>query len=673
VTSETLKGGGMRTFKIWTTFVLAAVGVLLAGLGRAQQSTIGGGSSVAANAAVYATNAPTGFPLGGMRTPIKLGVLGDSIANGLLTGFSNRISQVAWPTWAVYLSGGNIHMKKNAAVPGAVTSDLVSQRSNLSVHDPTHVIFHIGVNDVNLIGSGSGSFGASVTNLDTALIAELAKGKIPVLCSVAPHRSAQFHLTDRWNSELRALALLRNVPFVDLWSDAAEPGTNIWKVGYSTGDFIHPNQRGAKLLAETFLKSVGIPTEMTDQNPFLAQSFWDTNNVITNGIFLDADANAAPDHWTLTATNGETLSLLADANVRGNWAVLTKPSVSSTVVLSNNVVWTNFVASDRLIFAGRVWLSNAVAAADGGVTIGVQFNGTNANADAEFAPVYLVTNDIPRHGVFSFEGKAVTGATNAVITVRMHNMSGTLRVAQLKLVNVSSSLQSLAIPNLKIYSQGGFGLDIPVSGSPRVGINNTSPTMALDINGTLGINISGAADFRFSQAPIFGFYGGGGSHDWSLRLINNNTNVHLTFGAPLAATGTNWGRISLINPTNAPAFLFQDANKSNRIPIIAASFTGGAVVYDGGGHGNSTEVVSAAGALGGTSASLTNTTSFLQQYIVTVGTNVVVGWNDLVTVSGWAHSGSHTVILHPNDWIPLQYTSGASPQVARRRFLSPQP
>lgn len=97
------------------------------------------------------------------------------------------------------------------------------------------------------------------------------------------------------------------------------------------------------------------------------------------------------------------------------------------------------------------------------------------------------------------------------------------------------------------------------------------------------------------------------------------------------------------------------------------------VLYTGGGEASETSIVSATGALGGTTASLTNTTVYLQQYIVAGGTNVVVGWNDLVTVSGWSHSGSHTVILHPNDWIPLSYTSGASPQVVRRRFLSPQP
>lgn len=371
-------------------------------------------------------------------------IVGDSISNEFLSTNDGKYGSETWPNVMAVLSGGRIHVKDNAGIPGQVSATLASNIGTyLSIRYPSHVLIYIGVNDV--------STGVATATISANILSMVDQVKwlnlVPILCTVCPRYTvtlADIPKITALNDEIRNIAQMRNVPIIDLFARAVDVTTGLWKDGY-TRDGLHPNQAGAKYLADWALDWMGMSPKFY-HSPNFAQTNYDNRNLLANGLFL-----GAPDNWSLTG--GGSLALLADPDILGNWAVITAVSEAETSNLTNSASITGLTAGDRLCLAGRVWQDIVSVASGGGVTVKITFAGAAAGLEL-FAPVYLATQSYPRTAGFSMESVVPAGATSATASVTVAGVVGVVRVAQLKIQNLTANNAAIAEPNSVLGTRG---------------------------------------------------------------------------------------------------------------------------------------------------------------------------------------------------------------------------
>lgn len=465
---------------------------------------------------------------------ISLSALGDSIiaAGYPHTQTNTPAMPTAWPTWAVYLSGGKIHMRGNKAIPGAVSASLVPGQTDFIDRmfnlgsKPDLVPIYIGVNDLQM-----GVAVPTIISNVNRTIDELVKKEIkPVICGIAPYSfiSANWGKSESLNTRLKQLALNRGCSFVDFWTVCCAPGTNFWRPG-ETREGIHPTQIGAKRMGIQFLKALGIQADPAYSSPFLAQSATDPTTCLTNGLFLDRDGNRLPDAWAFYASHGETFSAEPDCSF-GNRAVIGKYAQDGEVCLSNVFHIPYIPVGHRVLFAGKASLEVMGSGAGGGATIGCRWIGDiDPNSDSELCVLNHVTNDIPEGAAFSFEGTSIEGSTGAIVTVRMTNMLGVLKISQFKIVDLDAYPVPVSVRSYQGLGghkfEGNIGIDtVP---EPLGSVNKLSINGNLKLAGGLwlGTNSLPSAPIQFGAAFI-------GNSNGVVYLLTSGFNT-------LTWTGTN--------------------------------------------------------------------------------------------------------------------------------------
>ena len=438
-----------------------------------------------------ATNTTTGLPVFNVRPMIVLNGNGDSII-AEANSSSNKLNNCSFMSFICYLSGGQVMYHYDVGQSGAVAADMagyagqsasaghgrgaLADQSHMS--KSTHNLIYVGANNV-ATGTALTTAYSNIFNLAFDL---KMQNKGPILCQIAPNgaNNTRAAYTMIWNDNIANIGRILQIPVVNYWLDMTQPGTNVMIEAYHRGDYIHPNGLGANAMGNITLKQLGIQPTADYPNPYFATDNLETNNVaITNGLFADTDANGVPDNWTFTATNGETLTLISNTAPRGNFAVITKTNAAGRATLTNAVVWTNFAAADEMVFAARFYTSNLVAGTDGGVKIACHFNtGDPANEGLDYAPVYWLTNDIPITGAFCVQGRVPASCTNANVSITISNCSGTVGIAQIKLVDITKVMPTY--PRLSWYAPAlttnAFNIN-EVGGSVGIGVQADSTTV----------------------------------------------------------------------------------------------------------------------------------------------------------------------------------------------------
>lgn len=367
---------------------------------------------------------------------ISLAVFGDSIANGtLFSNYPYRYDSRSFAHIAAILSGGAIHIRDNKAVPGRTTNTLASNfNPDLGTLYPTYALICCGINDVGM------RISTSVTSANILSVVDhcIGLGIQPILCTVTPRDTAsglEKSLLNGLNDEIRYIARQRGCILLDLYARAVNPETELWLEGY-TSDGIHPNNTGALFLAESIVDTLGVGGRFYNLS-HLAQTKEDARNLIQNGIFQDF-----PDGWSVLGSGAQ--SIIEDENILGNWCQIIQSSWGQNTALINDAFITDFSPGDRLSFAGRICSDLIAVEEGGGITVKLEFVGST-KGDSIFAPIYLASESYPEFSAFSFEGIVPNGATSAKMSLVLDRIQGSVRIAQVKVINLTKTMVSGAL------------------------------------------------------------------------------------------------------------------------------------------------------------------------------------------------------------------------------------
>lgn len=402
---------------------------------------------------------PARFELGGVGAEIGMVVVGDSNAKGTPQSAAySRYEAHSFPNWIATLGGSRIKMLANRGVAGSTSADALTTLSVGALsHQADIAPVQIGINDRN------SAIAASVTESNIFEIARQLQmdGIAPIICSIPPNPNDDEGV-QRVNTALRVAAQYFGGYYVDTYSLLTDPATKRLRVEYqhdpAPGGEIHLNQRAASAVARLILETIGIPPKLYAHNANLAISDSDTNNLVLNGL---GAGTGTPDDWTLFGPGA--VSLLADTNIHGNWIVLSNTTVSGTTMLSNNAI-LSVTAGDKLSFCFRLQVSVlAAAATNSGINVGVEYLGSST-PDTEFAPLWALTNDVPAGSVVNFNAVAPTGTTGLVVNVRMTNVIGEVRFAQMKLANLTRDVYAPGVYDTGL-TRGGLGIKMRVGGA----------------------------------------------------------------------------------------------------------------------------------------------------------------------------------------------------------------
>jgi len=260
------------------------------------------------------------------------GGFGDSLTdNGITNGVYNAKS---WQMWASLFSDGQLQYVGQWATGGMATEDMIRVHLKPAIAaKPRFITFLGGRNDV-IKKNSNGSFIYSlpvIKNNIKYILTEFRKnGIIPVVCSMAAQNNPDPALKNRENeinAFLRAIAIKRGFPFVDMRSVTVDPATDGWKAGYngvleSNGqpDPSHPTALGAfhmgKALAAVLAPyMMPVYPQLAIANPVTQGGA----NAILNPLFLDV-SGGTPANWTVESGKVE---ITTDPAVVGNVLVVT--------------------------------------------------------------------------------------------------------------------------------------------------------------------------------------------------------------------------------------------------------------------------------------------------------------------------------------------------------------
>ncbi|WP_416308859.1 GDSL-type esterase/lipase family protein [Raoultella ornithinolytica] len=268
------------------------------------------------------------------------GGFGDSLTdNGIDAG---AYTAKSWQMWASLFSDGQLQYVGQWATGGFSTADMIREHLQPAIAaKPRFITFLGGRNDV-IQKNSSGNFVYTVdtvkANVKFILTAFRKAGIIPVVCSMAAQNNSDPELKARENAInafLRAYAIQRGFPFVDMRSATVDPLTDGWRDGYNgtlsngSPDPSHPTALGAFHMGKTL--AAGLAPHMMPVYPQLAIAnpvTADGPNVVINPLFLDT-ADGKPTGWTVT---GGSVEISTDPAVVGNVLTVTGTgSVSARV------------------------------------------------------------------------------------------------------------------------------------------------------------------------------------------------------------------------------------------------------------------------------------------------------------------------------------------------------
>jgi lysophospholipase L1-like esterase len=374
-----------------------------------------------------------------------------------IVGVGNRISALgdsitasvgAWPNWET--DGYMYHVTMAPAVAGrlmrhpvvAYSGETLSQLAARLTDFDSHVSLYgslpalccvlAGTND-----NASTSHAAKLSTLAGIYDGLLARGVLPIGMAIPPQETAanKKNIT-AFNIGAALLCQKRGLPFVNSYGQVVDPATGNWNPAYKL-DITHPNEAGAQVIGEE------VATKLLDgaitrpwAPPLVQAGDADSDDTLlkANPLFLtDTNSDGTPDGWTVSQRAAELTVTLADGTadgIWGNWLTLQKTGTTGP---------SSVIDTGNLTVAAGDWIG-----------VGFVFDWTQGTGTPNVAInlQYTVTDRLTRVKIgraadlgpsrFWDIVKVPVGATQIKFTADIGGATGTLRIGQFTLVNLTT-------------------------------------------------------------------------------------------------------------------------------------------------------------------------------------------------------------------------------------------
>lgn len=317
------------------------------------------------------------------------------------------------------LSGGKLYQVANAGVNGNTSTMMAARFATDVVALAPHMTFIMG--SVNNIGAG-----ISVAQLQadyTSMIVQARNaGIFPVIVASPPYDTAPSTISS-YNLALMKLARSLRVAYVNPWTSNYNAADGHWVTG-QTSDGTHPTQTAITLAAANLLAVLTLPS----YQPYLPNNNADTQNKVTNGLFITNTVPGTPDGWTVPA--GLTSSLTGSLTLPklGNQFNMDFSALASYKTATGPISLSGLVAGDTIVALSRV------------KTVGFQANGNGPSPGQGKADAQTIVNfngpggGLALHpsiggdidGVFVAIGTIPTGTISLGLSTNIGPRSGTI-------------------------------------------------------------------------------------------------------------------------------------------------------------------------------------------------------------------------------------------------------
>jgi lysophospholipase L1-like esterase len=261
-------------------------------------------------------------------------------------------------TSGILLSGPAYKLVRNAGIAGQTSTQIAARMQSdvLAYLSPGDAcVLTMGTNDLPAINS---NFNTGVTtlmnNLQSSVVACLAAGVLPVICTVPPNNTypdlaggVQWFYYD--------LARSWGVPLFDLFRALVDPATSgSYASGYS-GDGVHPQRAGVAVAAPllgSFLQNLGACPPYKCYTYLSAMGTTGTEaNLLKNGNFTSV-TSGLPNFWGAPGGVGSDAVATALTPYSGNKYTRTITSGAQYLLSSGNSA--AFTAGDILLLSGAM-------------------------------------------------------------------------------------------------------------------------------------------------------------------------------------------------------------------------------------------------------------------------------------------------------------------------------
>lgn len=375
------------------------------------------------------------------RPPLVIG-MGDSITQSN----TDTTNQVVYPTITgnSYITGGVIksqgalRLGRNGGIAGQQTSPILQRLSNDALrYKPQIVSIMMGTNNL------STDLLTAQAELDIESMVQqvLAAGALPILCTIPPTNTvANQGRCATINAKIGTLAAKYGVPLVDMFAVLVAVDGVSYKAGYS-GDGTHPQAQAISYMADAWWAVVQ-PLLPARRKVYAPLDTADQNNLLANGLFGTFNATTLiPSGLNISGVQGTDNSRTVAPDPlfpAGNtWTIQKLSAAQMVVYLQSNPTGGNpasglsFVAGDTLQFAVNL---ATLPTTPGNWTWNVQigWNGISGGVN----PVYQNSQEMA-NGRVSFEFVVPVGATGMYVNIIVSGGTGTLKVNQVSLINMS--------------------------------------------------------------------------------------------------------------------------------------------------------------------------------------------------------------------------------------------
>lgn len=347
-------------------------------------------------------------------------MLGDGIyGTGLYTrGRSDPLS------WAHMLTDGKIVFGGNLGIGGNTSAQILARVPDLIALNPDWCILNTGTNDA-LQGIAYATFKANVIATVNAL---RAAGIKVALCTIVPSTDAVAKLwIPKFNAFLSYYAYANNIPLVDWYNKLASPtGTGGALAAYSV-DGTHVNAAGGRVIGQAVVDAIG--NLIGNWKPYLGIVQTNSNNIFSNGLNVDTNADGLADTWVKAGTGAATI-VQNDTAIVGNWQrlVVTDGTVSKLSLLTS----TGYSVGDKLAFSCRMKTGSTTGSK---VNVYIEFAGP-------FSAVYLLRDfDVimeAHTANVEFDVPASTTGIRINISSSTGGTNADVQIAQPTLINLTT-------------------------------------------------------------------------------------------------------------------------------------------------------------------------------------------------------------------------------------------
>lgn len=376
--------------------------------------------------------------------------LGDSIT--IAQGNESNTAQwgLSYPTWATYLSKGQLVRVRNAGVSGNTAAQMLARfATDVAACKPSVVVVLAGTNDTNdSVATPFAEWTATMQRLVTACRAIPAQ---PVLCTLPPNilSTARRTRVTKFNAWIRRYCELNAIPLVDFYNLLADPSTGDYLSSYGSvsDDKTHPLNAG--YVAMGGLVASTLSGVLPPAAPMLPCENADPNNKITNGLFLTttgSNSTLMPTGWSVQTGSHPTdvtgSLVTGDTNIKGNWWRLVAGG-SATATDNEYQAVSGITPNHVYAHVGR-FKATGMRGADTGsgsqFLIGAAFNSTLNTAGYDWRVAASHSYSVAE-GVFYQEIVAPSDASTCLVRHQLLNTTagaGTLQLAQIGLYDLTA-------------------------------------------------------------------------------------------------------------------------------------------------------------------------------------------------------------------------------------------